>query len=261
VSVAVALLRGGLTLSENKRQLVITVGTSLFESASWDPEKLVGDLAVPGYEAWCQEGKLQRLEARKATPGFTRVSKALFEKLDEDDRRDALTEAFDKRFDMRGRYSAEIATLIALRPRFFTKTLHEGFPEFLKGAYLSTLLIHGDARDDKSRVAALHLEPLLHTLGAPVQRQELSSDLAENSRQLHELLRKMTGSVDLVASGGYKAQAILMAQEYQQRTPAEAWRLFYLHESSDLIAQVSSGQGRRELVVQSGNHWDTVELQ
>lgn len=239
-------------MSASKRQLVVTVGTSLFESASWDPDKLIGDLAVPGYEAWCRGEALERLEARKATAGFNRVSKALYQNLRIVEVAARLAEAFAPGFDRQGRYSAELATIIAVRSLYFTRSLGLSFAEFMTDAFSSILLVHGDAPDDHGRVAAAHLDAVLRLHGVTVAHKELSSHLIENIRQLSQFLKGLGPGVDLVASGGYKAQAIACAQEVQRRQPIDDWHLYYLHESTTLVSQFRSEDGTSKIAVANG---------
>ncbi len=220
-----------------QRHLFVTVGTSLLESASWDPQH-PALLNLDGYAAWCQSETVTHLERRRSTPEAAYVKSSLQALLADPRTASDLVKAFVREFQTRGRYSAEIATLMAVRDLLY-RAEQNTLSDFLRAVYPSIDFVCGRGAADPSRIAAQHLRDVLLDLGVGAPDiHTLSSDLSSNLKELFELLRPSKTPVDVVVSGGYKGQAIVAAHALQAHVAArENWRLFYMHEDSSLIGE------------------------
>lgn len=252
--------------STARRLLLVTVGSSLFHSASWDPE---GPLAaIRGYAEWTRPpllaspGSRKEMCSRRATGRD--VAEALRELLAEraGDAAERAALAAQVAADGAGeplRYSAEVTTLL----RLFQEEARGGPLDAFLGRYAEArLLCSGDPHDD-SHVAAVHLAEVLGRLAPSVRpRVEPVLDPGGLREQLPALVRYLDrrvdreAKVDLVVSGGYKAYTAIAGWFLGVRP---LWRSVYLHETgADLITEenrqilvnlqpVASGPGARDL--------------
>jgi hypothetical protein len=237
------------------RAMFVTVGTSLFHSASWEPvEDLM--IAVPGYEAWTRGDLLVSPERRKSAKDAERTLAGLKSRLLE---QNASIWAARLPAELRSgrpdrgtvmRYSAELATILKLGE-------HEpqssgSFGDFLR-SYEAVRLVSDPTfyadRGRLSNVAAHHLAAYLAALapgwaGArPEDVPGLSSadpdeflpdDDGSGLPLLAKKLRMAADrhqSIDLVVSGGYKIYGIYLAP----LLASSRFRIVYLHEESERL--------------------------
>lgn len=236
-----------------ERLLVISVGTSLFHSASWDPDRVPAD-EVPGYPALARETSPEERQTRRDVT--TRIETAL--------RPDNAT-VWSQRLRaelLRGErvpggrstlYSAELTTLLRLAAAEGTTPR-----DLLRGA----AGVHVVADDQPNRgergrswTAAVHLvEVLDDDAGRPGTAQLLRiPGLASREPRLllgtgseptglrllvaeiEELAAGHRGAtLDLVVTGGFKLYGYALAALAVQRTDFES-RLLYGHESAELV--------------------------
>ena len=222
------------------RSLLITVGTSLFESASWEPT------ASPlrrnqHYQAWiasCLENPTYRRRFASAHEQLVSLlqtdnAEHWVKHLAEDLRKDYPTQAL--------RYSAEMTTLIRLAAE--TAPVREYLDTFdhILLPYDPSEPVKG--KDDRpvatSRVAAHHIAAYLRslTVGTVTVKaiEGLSSrepaDLRRGLVALRRLADSLTGdgcALDLITSGGYKIYGHVLYPLAACRTDV---RLHYLHET------------------------------
>lgn len=259
-----------------RRMMFITVGTSLFQSASWE-EAAVPASEVPYYAEWLEPGEPGRPgprespEARLDSPHAARIRAALREGLTARNAGEWASRlppglaAADPAEPMR--YSAELATLLHLCEA--------------EGLSLSDLLatygrIHvvfdGDPAD-LSAAAGAHLVAYLNRVAGAELAQSLPvSGLSSPDPQrllgsahekgaLKRLVEQLMGEVreaggelervDLVVSGGYKIYGVVLARladlgEGQRRrlglhAQRPAFRLAYIHEKGSGLVTYSGG--------------------
>lgn len=235
-----------------ERRLVITVGTSVFSSASWRAE---GRLAVGGskYRDWMEPQYLDSPGLRR-TRGWE-TAQWIEERLLED------AHVFDDLFvwepDRPRRYAAELNTLL----RLFEREPGDAatVAEFTRRSFEAIELICPSSRRDPARAAAEHLKHVFSQVLEhpccrlrPVLRGEYLRDKVE---QFATYLRELpAGPVDLLVTGGYKAFALLgglMALGH----PGGEWRLLYLHEDQQgqLVIADLDAQGRWRQTFESGS--------
>jgi hypothetical protein len=243
--------------------MFVTVGTSLFHSASWEPVKDLA-IAIPAYEAWTRPELLASPEKRKSAENAELILAKLKARLLE---QNAAIWAGRLPSDLRSgrpdrgtvmRYSAELATILKLAE-------HEPqgggtFGEFL-GSYAAVHLVSDPSfhpgRGKLSNVAAHHLTAYLEAL-APAgwggaRREDvpglssanpdeiLPADEGSGLPLLAKRLRSAAqqhASVDLVISGGYKIYGIFLAP----LLASAKFRLVYLHEEGERLL-ILRGQG------------------
>jgi hypothetical protein len=212
------------------RILVVTVGTSLFASASW---KCEGKLkTIRGYSDWIRDFLEDPTERRN----MTGTSKAL-EKLLVDAGAEITSKYFDVDFDRPKRYSGELTTLLRCSQNF--RRPEESFAEFLHRSYREIQLLGSTNHNNPSYVAASHLQIILQE---KVGHPHVTMPGSLRSPYLHELigffhthLNDLAASgieVDLLVTGGYKAFSLL-AGKFVARQPQERrWRALYIHEEA-----------------------------
>jgi hypothetical protein len=215
-------------LSEG-RILVVTVGTSLFSSASWVCE---GELkSIRGYRDWIEE-HLEDPAGRRSKG--TRTAEALESLLGEQGPQ-ITAKHFAVDFDRPLRYSGEMATLLRCSQRFGQG--EESFAGFLQRSYREIQLLAPADGKNPSRVAAGHLQIILRDrVGHP--NVTLPGSL--RSSRLHELLDHLRSHLkslaaaqaeaDLLVTGGYKAYSLLAGKFVATQPRDHNWRALYLHE-------------------------------
>lgn len=239
--------------------MFVTVGTSLFHSASWEAsESVLRD--VPFYDRWTENDSILREpEARKKLPAGDKIQQRLEYVLRTDN-----TGVWTGRLAadlLRGepdpvtvmRYSAELATILKL-----FEIEGKSFPTL--GAFLGSyaaiyLPCDSSAQGDANRVyvAAHHLAAYLNRLAEadgmlaqPLAVPGLSSHEPEKLLGARSGLGKLASSLldaaragdqlDVIVSGGYKLYGIYL----YQRLAAEGLpvRLFYIHEDASRLVKI-----------------------
>jgi hypothetical protein len=235
--------------------MFVTVGTSLFHSASWEtvPE-------IREYGEWKIDKTLCSPEARKRTRNAERIEAALEKALCAGDYElwtqclpaDLL--AGSPHMDTVMRYSAELATILK------TWNLTSDFPAF--GEFLRSYSKIHLVADPTSRLpfhAAHHLAQALNALagnGGPARVMEV---YGLSSTDPGVLLGDHTGlgllgrllfqdwnevrQMDLVVSGGYKLYGIYLTPLLP--FPDKQVRLLYIHEEGDHLIQVTQAVKER----------------
>lgn len=243
-----------------QRNMIITVGTSLFESATWANEGPLEE--VEGYAGWLEPGTLESPAGRTGYRSFDgevtgeRISARLKTRIDG---RNAVqwAEQVTPGFGQPMRYSAEIATLILRAREELKRELDpQNFREFLQANYSSINLVCSNDPADESQKAAFHLREYIYRLTGEEARPVFSVNVAPviTGSRLNEkvqslfryLLDLKSEEIEIVASGGYKIFAVSCAQLLPRHA---SWRLVYMHESSqEIVAAFSEGgtvDGRR----------------
>lgn len=229
---------------------MVTVGTSLFSSASW---RCAGKLAkVKGYRLWTEElldAPAQRRTEHADTA--SRIEKLLGEG------EETTAEHFELSVDHPLRYSGELTTLIRAWQRWAEG--EEDFAAFLRRRYARVELLASSNESSPSRVCARHLQVVLRDkLGHP--RTALPQRL--RSPHLEELVEQLGGylaelseretAVDLLVTGGYKAFSLLAGRFVARPTTGRSWQALYVHE--DDLGQLIV-EGRRTVEVGDREVW------
>lgn len=218
---------------------MVTVGTSLFSSASWSCE---GDLkSVRGYRGWTRE--LLDDPAGRRGEGARTVGD--LEKLLKEKETEITERHFAPDFDRPLRYSGELTTLLRCHQSPLSRA-GESFAAFLQRSYQEIQLLAATNRSNSSNVAARHLQVILRDkLGHPnVSMPETlrSSHLHELIGYLRDHLEDLTRTgveADLLVTGGYKAYSLLAGKFVATQPKDRHWRALYLHEeeSGQLIVE------------------------
>jgi hypothetical protein len=228
------------------RILVVTVGTSLFSSASWRGE---GFFNFPRYRRWLEELDADgrpfwlRSPERRARDEKTceRVGALLTVKAPAEL---SPLVTIDGSEDPR-RYCAELTTLLVT----YRETSHgaASFREFLS-RYESVALVCPSNRDDEASLAARHLESILLFQGArngsgTLLKQTLRSGSSRGRiQQWGEFLGTLDADdVDLVVTGGYKGFALLAGDAWARTGSKRGWRVIYLHQDNETDLFVHEG--------------------
>ena len=245
------------------RAMFVTVGTSLFHSASWEPAEDL-KIAIPEYAAWTRPEMLASPERRKSAQHADRVLAELKTRLLE---QNASSWAARLPADLRSgrpdrgtmmRYSAELTTILKLAEH---EPQGDGtLGEFL-GSYAAVHLASDPSfhsgRGKLSNVAAHHLTAYLEALAPAEWRGARREDVPGlSSAKPDEILAPDEGSglpllakrlrsaaerhatIDLVISGGYKIYGIFLAP----LLASAKFRLVYLHEEGERLL-ILRGQG------------------
>jgi hypothetical protein len=230
--------------------MFVTVGTSLFHSASWEKDSLT---EIREYGEWTADKTLCSPEARKRTRNAERIEAALEKGLCAGDydlwarRLPADLLSGSPHMDTVMRYSAEFATILK------TWNLTSDFPSF--GDFLrSYSKIHLIA-DPSSRLpfqAAHHLTHSLNQVAGNDGPAQVMPVYGLSSTDPAVLLGDHTGlgllgqiilpdlngalQTDLVVSGGYKLYGIILTSLL--RLPEKKVRLLYIHEEGNRLIQI-----------------------
>lgn len=244
------------------KQMYITVGTSLFESATWEPTDWVLE-RCPDYKYWCdnphfldnpESRRTQNSQSGRIRDGLRQV---LREGAPEDwaqhlppgllDRDSHPTQSL--------RYSSELTTLIKM-----AQYHPEGEPEFTSlrqclESYHAIFVITDEDQTQPAALAAAHLVAYLQRIvddervaSLPVPwlsstepsvllDQKQSTGLGSLIKRIRE--RQKDGratQVDLIATGGYKVYGIVLAQLVSTfPLHGASARLIYVHESGEKL--------------------------
>lgn len=245
------------------RLMFLTVGTSLFHSASWEPDRVPP--AVPSYRDLCHDVRLRSPEARL---GFRSAKEELEAALDASNAQewaDRLPEELvrDGRHatDTLLRYSAELSTVL----RLADQDGEGGSARDFLDRYRRRIFVladpapppNGEVRRASSWVAAHHLRAYLDAVAggraaelvpieglASLDREVLfgrHTGLGELARAvLDRVAEHRAVEVDLVVTGGYKLYAFFLARLLEAEALAGTrTRLVYGHESGGMLVSVS----------------------
>ena len=215
-----------------ERILVVTMGTSLFSSASW---KCEGELkSVRGYRGWIEE----YLEdpAGRGSEG-ARTAEDL-EKLLREKGTEITSKHFAPDFDRPFRYSGELATLLR-----FSQSHGEGdesVAAFLRRSYREIQLLAATDVNNSSNVAAKHLQVILRdklshpnvTVPGSLRSSHLH-ELLDHLRKHFEGLARSGAEADLLVTGGYKAYSLLAGKFVATQPDDRRWRALYIHDDKD----------------------------
>lgn len=248
--------------------MYVTVGTSLFHSASWEADDVKEH--IRHYEEWISKDPLRSPEARKRTLHAESIEAVLKKALCAGDHalwaqrlardlRDG-----DPSPDTLMRFSAELATIFKMREQ---ASEFATLRDFL-GSYSRIHLVSdsgtGRSGSDLQFAAANHLTCYLNQLSGNQGIAQVLPIPFLSSTSPAELLGDRTGlgllaqhiasdlehlsQIDLVISGGYKLYGIALSPLL--RLPDVAARLLYIHEDGEHLIQIprvlprSTGQVR-----------------
>ncbi len=230
------------------KRLLITVGSSLFHSATWRPD---GPFAkISGYRRWTEEPFLcsPRLRSQmcegKASGRSVEdaVENLLFDTCREPAKLDDLV-ALDGP-SCPSRYCAEISTLFGMQKTPLGQT---DLAQLLE-AYDHVELIAAKSPKDESHAVARHLRKTLSKLTGydRIILCELDGTaLRDRMEQFEITLRRLgeeaQGEVHIVVSGGYKAYATVAARHLASH---RSWRTIYLHEHA-VVPIIENWKGLR----------------
>lgn len=228
-----------------RRVMYVTMGTSLFHSATWEATEELCKL-VPGYEEWTTPDTLASPDLRLVSPRSGSIREGLrsalstrnVEKwaawLPEDFRLGRPAPTFL-------RYSAELTTIL----KFSEAPPNAGVPDLL-GKYEQIRIVHdvmtSDGEKNLPYIAAVHLACYLNLLAAKKDLAVCVPLLGLSSKDPHEALeglgrladdieasRERFRCFDFIASGGYKFYGPFLAD--LRSIPGLSMRLVYLHEA------------------------------
>ena len=228
--------------------MYVTVGTSLFHSATWEavPELL---REMPSYEEWMAPERLRSPSARQGSDAGALTETKLIEKLRPDNaaewsrRLPGDLVAGSPRPDTVMRYSAELATIAKLAEQEPVGDV--SLRAFLQ-SYDEIQLVADPAHPASGRnlqwTAAEHLTFYLRSLCGGDQRVKVCAveglasgspeDLFAQERGLGLLLQKLDSALasgrdlDLIVSGGYKIYGIYLGR----LLVGNGVRMVYIHE-------------------------------
>jgi len=247
--------------------MIVTVGTSLFTSASWKPEGPFSH--IDGYSLWATEhdflgAPAARARMCRATGGTTVAGSTVEAGIENAIRRDSndaakyLAPPLDA--SAASRYSAEIATIVSMWQALSADIVH-GVADFLKASYKEIRLLCSSDEDDKSFVAAGQLKAQLATLGqglgtiVRLENRIEGGSVIEKATSFKAVIDALDSdsAVDFVISGGYKIYAAIVT-----RLLRGDWRIFYLHEvdaqlvTTDVLAGNVRVSGRNRTLLLGG---------
>ncbi len=247
-----------------KPVLFVTVGTSLYESATWDPAKEPA-VSLRGYRAWTiadgADATLLSPDNRRLHSQALLLRAQLVEKLTEVNGEEWAGALPEELFGVcpeaqAMRYSAEVATLL-LFAQDHRRNL-ETLRQFLVRHEIRIAFDPTERESDRPRaiVAARHLIAILRRL-APEGAVEALPIEGLSSPDPKQLLAKERGlgaflsevrkeasrdgtveKVTIILSGGFKIYGILLGHLLGQGTPN--LRLVYIHESGTSLVEVDS---------------------
>lgn len=252
----------------DSRILVVTVGKSLFSSASWQSE---GPFDFRSYRRWCEaldeKGKLLWLRNPDLRAKDDDTCQKIYRILTDSGRNDSaalarLVTVGDS--DEPRRYSAELTTLLVM----YRETEHgaKSFEDFL-GSYGAVELIGPTDENDEACVAARHLEQILlahgarHASGSLLKKILRSDSSRQRIRQWGEYLGSLdVDNVDLVVTGGYKGFALLAGDAWARGGSKRGWRVIYLHQDNqtDLFVHQRDREGDKVEARAIGERAETV---
>jgi len=229
-----------------KRIMVITVGTSLYQSASWQTQSvpLAKNL---GYSRWVHDyldnprRRASMVEGDCGSETGIRIELELQALLKVEN---ATEWARYVERDMRHplRYSAELATMIKLYD--LEGQHYRDLSGFLSEIYSVIHLVTDEDTMDHGHIAAHHLlEQIkifvpevsdLPKIEPKIAGQHLDNKMVSLSSVL--ALLPVDSEVDLLLSGAYKIYSMVASMWLTQR---EKWRAIYLHQERDHLVRLT----------------------
>lgn len=241
------------------RRMIVTVGTSLFTSATWNTQGSpleTKTYILRAYEIWLRdhlEDPQGRVWMVSDAPERLSGQSVRYELETQLNRTNAAQWGtwIARDLDHPLRYSAELATIVRL---FGTERLAgENFGRFLGNRYREIVLVTIDDRSDLGHIAACHLVEYLKALaedpGLPIRLEatlrgpRLFDRVTSLDRYLNE--QDKVPACDLVVSGGYKVLSTIAGRYAARR----GWQLIYVHEDGKDLVQVASHQLRIDSTV------------
>jgi hypothetical protein len=242
-----------------KKGMFITMGTSLFHSATWEPG--AGALAaLPEYRDWTQGELLTSPDKRMSCGNSAKIREGLKILLDARDTgswwgclpkdlRDGNPSATTLM-----RYSAELSTLLKLADE---EGEGKSLKEFLTSYEQIRLVYDPDGPADEGKnlpmVAATHLLSYINGMAADPARASFLKIPGLSSREPSELLGEDTGlgklgdeicaalvswdQVDIIISGGYKIYGIFLAPVVEE-IEGKIARMIYVHEEGGILMRI-----------------------
>lgn len=244
--------------------MFVTVGTSLFQSASWEPQD-DGELPVkvPYYRQWLAAEQLGSPEARRATRYARETENELREALDGKNAaqwaRFLPSELFGDGWPAPAtvmRYGAELATILKLHE---LEGKSRSLRDFLRSYEIH--VIYDDRVSERGTapvfVAARHLIGYLDAIAgtavaAPLEIPGLSStdpELLIGSKAkptglwklactLEPVVKAGERDVDILFTGGYKLYGVVLSH----LSSYPRVRLMYIHETADTLVIFAENQ-------------------
>jgi putative CRISPR-associated protein (TIGR02619 family) len=236
------------------RVMYVTMGTSLFHSATWALDDHGLAIEMERYSGWLVAPFLDSPEKRMSDVRSDSIRSRLKRKLTIDNG-DEWAQRLPKRLRTGTlpaltpmRYCAELSTLL--------KMAEEGafrdFQAFLASYQEIRLCYDGDFYDAEGlnlpHVAAEHLKAILHavfsrtsvtTLSLPGISSREPKTLLAALRTFRDHLQRREEVVDLVLTGGYKIYGALLAPLAKK----DSLELIYIHEGSDNLVVYHDGEG------------------
>jgi hypothetical protein len=252
------------------KAMFVTMGTSLFHSASWEVDEQLR-IDLPLYEGWTRSPELTSPERRMNHPNAQAIRGKLKVRLKSDN-----ADAWARRLpeDLRQgqprpdtflRYSAELATILKLSEK--DRNPGESLGDFLRGYSQISLVCdsdtYGEAEQNLPRIAGAHLARYLNTTAGDGDRARVVSVPGLSSPNPEDLLGqedtgglgllakkilaalRQTDQLDLVISGGFKLYGIVLAPLLEAQ--GKIVRMLYLHEESPHLFKIQrQGEGRHD---------------
>jgi hypothetical protein len=234
------------------KQMIVTVGASLFRSASWENSGCVLDIV--GYDAWLSNTCLANPELRTAyhpaDANTGRTGESIISQLQAS--LSALNaaewaEQVAVDFAHQLRYSAEIATILRLAEAEGLAALDPRLLSRFLGRYERLCFLTTQDRADLGHRAAHHLAAQVAVLAGQDTAARVRVEMALHGRALSERVRSLVTYLDeldgteydLVISGGYKVFAAICGEWLVGRPRC---RLVYLHETEGTLIRHVTGR-------------------
>lgn len=223
------------------KMMIVTVGTSLFHSASWEADKIKEDLGLywsTYNENWVTGEGLKNPELRKKNDGG--VSDILIQKLTVDNATEWADRLalYQRRRTPIMRYSAEIATIL----QYADQKASNNWKNFLDEYQF--IFVHDDNPRSSSYVIAHHLKEQLLKLTEEkleIKLEGITDFSADSVEALEPGLKKFSyflvekikenhDRIDVIASGGFKIYGYIALQYISPK-----FHVIYMHEELDRV--------------------------
>lgn len=240
-----------------RKEMFITVGTSLYFSATWENLPPASD--VPGYEQWLQAPRRTKPKERKGSHQGKKVEGKIISQLAADPQNVATwsvilpQELKDGKHDPKEnlRFSAELSSLLMLadHEKISARDLLSRYEA------IHVVVDPNETTSGSSYVAGVHLLSYLQTIAGPGVASRINlfkiPDLASVDEALlvpalqalvHGVLRRsreQQAQVDLLASGGYKIYVGFLSHLVAVDNHLQ---LLYLHEEASKLVRVREGR-------------------
>jgi hypothetical protein len=244
-----------------EKVMIVTVGTSLFHSASWNKnigpfQKILGSSCKTYSRHWAEGAGLTSPEHRRKHDGGLEEILSSAIKADNADDWAQWLAGYQRKVTPVMRYSAEISTIL----NYSNRQKADEWQAFLQEYTFN--IVHDANTVTPTYHAAFHIKAYLsklinadadevHLCGIRGFSADQPQPLKEGFKSFGEVLhraRETYGQIDVVISGGFKIYGLAAALFLEQGK----FRILYQHEQSDDIVifdqkQVSIGDERTEL--------------